>query len=161
MFCLHLFLYLFNLVTSTTISTTSSLSPLSQTSSYLPLFRYATQVGVNGLQLSGGERQRIALARALLRNPALLLLDEHTASLDAPTEREVAATIRQRFGGSSNSSNSIGAKATTTLIISHKLESLAGVDRVIVMDRGKVVEDGTIEQLMKNPASYLRKMEAQ
>lgn len=108
---------------------------------------YDTQVGVNGMQLSGGERQRIALARALLRNPSILFLDEHTASLDVVNERDISTTIRQQF------------KGITTIIISHKLDTLQHTDRILVLDNGRIVEDGTLSTLLHNPTSYLRSME--
>jgi ABC-type multidrug transport system fused ATPase/permease subunit len=98
---------------------------------------YDTEVGERGQALSAGERQRIALARAFLRNPSVLVLDEPTASVDPITEQAIAAAV------------STIMKGRTTVMISHRLSLIELADWVIVIDNGKVVEMGRPEQLMR------------
>ena len=97
---------------------------------------YDTFVGEQGLALSGGERQRIAIARALLKDAPILILDEATANLDALTEREVLKAIRELMEG------------RTTLMITHRLVGMEWMDEILVLKRGKVVEQGTHRQLL-------------
>jgi ABC-type multidrug transport system fused ATPase/permease subunit len=101
-------------------------------------------IGPRGCWLSGGERQRIALARAALRNPSVLLLDEPTAALDIETERAFLETL-DRF-----------AQGRTVLIISHRLPTILWADRIIVIDQGRVVGQGTHDQLYQKSATYRR-----
>jgi ATP-binding cassette subfamily B (MDR/TAP) protein 1 len=102
---------------------------------------YDTQVGTNGgATLSGGQRQRIAIARALLKKPAILLLDEATSALDAASEQVVQASIDALAS----------SKAQTTIIIAHRLSTIRNVDKIIVMDHGRVVEIGAHDDLMKH-----------
>ncbi len=91
---------------------------------------YDTEVGERGQRLSGGERQRIAIARALLRDPAILILDEATSSVDVESERRIQAALRQ-------------ARGRTTFIIAHRWSTVKYVDRLIVLDRGRIVRKGT------------------
>lgn len=105
---------------------------------------YNTTVGVRGMQLSGGERQRIALARALIRKPDVLILDEATNAVDNETEAEISAALQSVKG------------QMTTIVIAHRLSSVANVDRVIVMSKGKIVEQGTPEALLGNRGAYAR-----
>src|SRR6185436_12698615 len=91
---------------------------------------YDTQVGERGQALSAGERQRIALARALLRDPSVLVLDEPTASVDPVTEQTIAAALRSVM------------KGRTTIVISHRLSLIERADWVVVIDDGRVVEAG-------------------
>jgi len=91
---------------------------------------YDTWIGEQGLRLSGGERQRLAIARALLKDPALLVLDEATANLDALTERQVLESIAELMQG------------RTTLMITHRLVGLEAMDEIIVLEAGRVVERG-------------------
>jgi ATP-binding cassette subfamily C protein len=105
-----------------------------------------TIVGDRGILISGGERQRMALARALLRKPALLLLDEATSSLDAHNERDVQAAISALRG------------QMTILIISHRLASIRNTDNIHVLDHGRVVESGTWESLMGRAGGRFREM---
>lgn len=97
---------------------------------------YDSQAGERGCLLSGGERQRVALARALLRNPRVLVLDEATSSLDGPSEQHVHAAVRNLAAG------------RTVLVVAHRLAAIRHADRLVVLDRGRVVETGTYDELM-------------
>jgi ABC-type multidrug transport system fused ATPase/permease subunit len=98
---------------------------------------YDASVGKNGARLSAGQRQLIALSRVILADPAVLILDEASSSLDAPTERLVQRALRTVLAG------------RTALIVAHRLSTVAIADRVLVLDEGRVVEDGTPEELLE------------
>ncbi|USN53650.1 MAG: ABC transporter ATP-binding protein [Candidatus Nomurabacteria bacterium] len=104
-----------------------------------------TKIGEGGLKLSGGERQRLAIARALLRNPELLIFDEATSSLDSLTEKEITQTI-QELGKENNQ--------RMTLLIAHRLSTVAHADRIYVLEKGKIVEQGKHEELVQAGGLY-------
>ena len=105
---------------------------------------YRTFLGERGVRLSGGQRQRIAIARALLRNPPLLLLDEATSALDAESERAVQAAIERAM------------QSRTTIVIAHRLSTIVGADRIVVLDRGRIVEVGAHAGLIERGGLYAR-----
>ena len=110
---------------------------------------YDSLVGERGQGLSGGERQRISIARALLINPRILILDEATSSVDTETEKEIQKALDNLV------------KGRTTIAIAHRLSTLRRADRLVVMDRGQIVEQGPHEQLMARQGAYFRLYEAQ
>jgi ABC-type multidrug transport system fused ATPase/permease subunit len=103
-----------------------------------------TLVGEKGVQLSGGQRQRIAIARAILKNPSFLILDEATSSLDAQSEQLVQEALDRLM------------KNRTTLVIAHRLSTIRNADRIIVLEKGRLIETGDHYSLMENPEGYYR-----
>ncbi len=105
-------------------------------------FAYETQLGEGGSGLSGGERQRLSIARALLFDPAILILDEATASVNAESERAICQAIRR------------WVRRRTTIVIAHRLSTLQGADRLLVFDQGRLVEQGTPADLLDRGGLY-------
>jgi ATP-binding cassette subfamily B protein len=108
-----------------------------------------TIVGERGVSLSGGQIQRIALARALLTRPKILVLDDAFSSLDAETEEDILSDIKEFTRG------------VTTVIVSHRLSAVRKADRIVVMNNGKIVEDGTHDKLMLLNGEYARSFKSQ
>ena len=104
----------------------------------------ATIVGERGLKVSGGEKQRIAIARVLLKNPAILLFDEATSALDSESERSILKAMAD-----------ISANKTT-LVIAHRLSTVVDADRILVVDGGEIVEQGSHQELLTQDGQYAR-----
>lgn len=110
---------------------------------------YNTVVGERGLGLSGGQKQRIAIARAILKDPKILVLDDATSAVDMETEHEIQSGLREVM------------KGRTTFVIAHRISSLKDADEILVLDEGKIVQRGTHEQLLKVPGRYLETFKIQ
>jgi ATP-binding cassette subfamily B protein len=110
---------------------------------------YATLLGERGARLSGGERQRLAIARAILKDPPILLMDEATSALDARTEARLQEALEAVMRG------------RTVFIIAHRLSTIRKVDRVLVLDRGRLVEQGTYEELVAKGGAFAALVRAQ
>ena len=110
---------------------------------------YNTPIGENGAKLSGGERQRISIARALLKNAPIVLLDEATASLDVENETKVQGALSRLLTGK------------TVLVIAHRMRTVAGADHIVVLENGHVAEQGTPAELMERGGLYRRMVELQ
>ena len=110
---------------------------------------WETQVGERGLKLSGGEKQRVAIARMLLKNPPVLVLDEATSSLDSRNEQAIQEALERV------------AADRSTLVIAHRLSTIVGADRIIVLHEGTVVESGRHEELIARGGRYAELWELQ
>ena len=107
---------------------------------------YGTVVGDRGIKLSGGQRQRVAIARAILKDPAILILNEATSSLDSESERLVQDALERLMTG------------RTTFVIAHRLATVRRADQIIVLDQGRMVERGTHDELSQNPDGLYRRL---
>jgi ATP-binding cassette subfamily B protein len=110
---------------------------------------YDTAVGERGLKLSGGEKQRVAIARTLLKNPAILIFDEATSALDSRAEQAIQAQLKEI------------ARDRTTLVIAHRLSTIADARQILVMDHGRIIERGTHAQLLAMQGAYAQMWERQ
>jgi ATP-binding cassette subfamily B protein len=110
---------------------------------------YNTLVGQRGLKISGGQRQRIAIARALLKNPPIVLLDEATSALDSQTEGLIQDSL------------DLLMKGRTTIVVAHRLSTLVAMDRIIVLDKGHIVEQGDHQSLLQMKGLYAKLWEKQ
>ena len=109
---------------------------------------YDTMVGERGYRLSGGEKQRLAIARLLLKNPVMIILDEATSHLDNENEAHVQAALETALRG------------RTALVIAHRLSTVRDADRIVVLDRGVIVEEGTHAALMAADGLYAAQVRA-
>ena len=107
---------------------------------------FDTVVGDRGVQLSGGQRQRIAIARAILKNPVILLLDEATSSLDSESEELVQKALHELM------------KNRTSLVIAHRLSTIRNADKIFVLQQGKIVEQGTHNELLSSSRGEYAKL---
>jgi ATP-binding cassette subfamily B protein len=110
---------------------------------------YETLVGEKGVTLSGGQKQRVAIARTLLKNPRILILDDATSSVDTETEAEIRAALERLM------------RDRTTFVIAHRIQSVMNADLILVLDQGRIVQRGTHEQLVAQPGIYRKIYEMQ
>ena len=103
---------------------------------------YETMIGENGIKLSGGQKQRISIARAVLKNSPIILLDEATSSLDSESEEKVQNAITNL------------TKNKTTLVIAHRLSTIIKADKIFVLNQGAIIDIGTHNELLKNSMLY-------
>jgi ABC-type multidrug transport system fused ATPase/permease subunit len=108
---------------------------------------YKTRVGEKGLRLSGGQKQRIAIARAILRNPKILILDEPTSALDIVSEKYITESLEELM------------KNRTTIIIAHRLSTVRKTDKIFVFNDGEVVEDGSYDELISQKGEFNKMVE--
>jgi subfamily B ATP-binding cassette protein MsbA len=111
--------------------------------------KYESIVGENGVKLSGGQKQRLSIARAILKNSSIILLDEATSSLDSESESVIQKAIENL------------TKNKTTIIIAHRLSTVMNCDKILVFENGKIIEEGKHEFLVKNSSVYKKLYEKQ
>lgn len=111
--------------------------------------KWNTNIGENGCELSGGERQRISIARAFLKDAPIILLDEATASLDVENETKIQAALSRLI------------RNKTVLLIAHRMRTVAGADKIVVLSDGKVAEQGSPDMFLKQNGLYTRMVELQ
>jgi len=111
---------------------------------------YDSLVGEKGIKLSGGQRQRVAIARALLKDAPILVLDEATSALDSKSEKYIQDGLRQLMKNRTSLVMRQLMKNRTSLVIAHRLSTIQRMDRIVVMDKGRVVQNGTHTQLLKD-----------
>lgn len=104
-----------------------------------------TKIGEGGIKISGGERQRLAVARALLRHPELIIFDEATSSLDSLTEKAITKTIKEIIDSYPN---------TITVMVAHRLSTIAHADKIFVLEKGRIVEEGDHDTLLEKKGLY-------
>ncbi|MFZ6750461.1 ABCB family ABC transporter ATP-binding protein/permease [Undibacterium sp. Ren11W] len=110
---------------------------------------YATMVGERGLKLSGGEKQRVAIARTILKNPAILIFDEATSALDSKSEQMIQTQLKEI------------AKSRTSLVIAHRLSTIVDAEQILVMDKGRIIERGTHQTLLAMEGAYAQMWQRQ
>jgi ABC-type multidrug transport system fused ATPase/permease subunit len=103
---------------------------------------YETRVGERGVRLSGGELQRLAIAQVFLKNPKIVMLDEATSAVDTGTEAVIQEAISKVF------------KDRTTLVVAHRLSTIVGADKILVVDNGTIIEEGTHDELLRKGGRY-------
>jgi len=111
--------------------------------------KYLTNIGDGGNKLSGGQKQRLAIARAIIKNPPILILDEATSSLDSESEKSVQVALKNVM------------KNRTSIIIAHRLSTISNVDKIIVMEKGEIIETGTHKELLNINSTYKKLVEIQ
>ena len=110
---------------------------------------FETEIGMKGAALSGGQRQRLCIARALIRNPQVLILDEATSALDTTSEHHVNQALAN------------AAIGRTTIVVAHRLSTIRNADKIHVIEEGRVVAEGSHDELMARKGRYLELVEAQ
>ena len=110
---------------------------------------YETNIGDSGNKLSGGQKQRLSIARAVLKNPPIMILDEATSALDTESERLVQDALEKMM------------RNRTSIVIAHRLYTIQNADSIVVMHKGKIIEQGTHDELMKSAKNYRKLVEMQ